>query len=102
MPPEANSRPTATSELLKLLVSLSPEETAQLIGVTPGTLEVWRSTKVYPLTYTKVGGKVRYMVTDVQKFLESRKVQCGEPTAEVRRRGCGQRAGRRRARNEAA
>lgn len=53
----------------------TPAEAAALLGVSPGTLSVWRSTKRYPLTYVKVGSKVRYREQDIAAFLESRVVE---------------------------
>jgi excisionase family DNA binding protein len=54
---------------------LTNNEAANFLGITPGTLEVWRCTKRYPLPFYKVGGKVRYEVHDLLAFLESRKVR---------------------------
>lgn len=53
----------------------TPAEAAALLGVSPGTLSVWRSTRRYPLTYVKVGSKVRYREQDIAAFLESRVVE---------------------------
>jgi predicted site-specific integrase-resolvase len=50
----------------------SPEEVAEDLGVTKGTLQVWRSTGRYDLPYIKIGGKVMYRVSDVNRFIESR------------------------------
>jgi len=57
---------------------LTPEEAAPLIGVTPGTLQVWRSTNRYPLKYVKAGRLVRYRREDIQAFIESRIVSPAE------------------------
>lgn len=51
---------------------MSPEETANALGVTAGTLSVWRCTKRYPLPYVKIGHKVFYRGRDVKTFIESR------------------------------
>jgi Helix-turn-helix domain len=70
---------------------LSPLETSALLGVTEGTLEVWRCTKRYPLNYIKIGGRVRYRLQDVEKFVAARVVRCGPPevaTTKVRRKRC--------------
>jgi excisionase family DNA binding protein len=68
---------------------LTPNETAALLGMSKGTLEVWRSTKRYPLDFVKIGGRVRYRRQDVEKFLEVRTVRCGpEATTKVRRKRC--------------
>ena len=39
---------------------LTTPEAAAYLGVKPTTLEVWRSTKRYPLPYIKIGTKVFY------------------------------------------
>lgn len=50
---------------------LSTKEVAQILGVSAGTLDVWRCTKRYPqLRHVKFGRMVRYPKTDVLKFLE--------------------------------
>jgi hypothetical protein len=48
------------------------EETAIRLGVTTGTLAVWRATKRYPLAYVKIGRKVRYRVEDIENFVRAR------------------------------
>ena len=45
---------------------------ARYIGVKPGTLQVWRSTKRYDLPYIKVGRLVRYRQSALDAFLTSR------------------------------
>jgi hypothetical protein len=42
------------------------------LGVTAGTLSVWRSTGRYPLPFVKVGRRVRYRIGDLLAFVESR------------------------------
>jgi excisionase family DNA binding protein len=66
---------------------LSTEEAARQLGVTPGTLTVWRATRRYPLRFIKVGRKVRYRASDLEDFLEAR-TQSGtvEPQQDDRRR----------------
>jgi excisionase family DNA binding protein len=51
---------------------LSPEQVADLLGVSKQTLAVWRCEQRYPLAYVKVGSRVRYRSTDVDRFLTSR------------------------------
>lgn len=51
---------------------LSPEQVADILGVSKQTLAVWRCERRYPLTYVKVGSRVRYRQDDVQRFVESR------------------------------
>ncbi len=51
---------------------IQPEQAAEVLGISPGTLQVWRSTGRYNLPYVKVGGRVMYRPEDVQAFIESR------------------------------
>lgn len=53
---------------------LTQEQTAEILGVKPSTLEVWRTTKRYPLEYIKVGRNVRYRRSAVERFISSRTV----------------------------
>lgn len=53
---------------------MTPKQAAEALGVTQGTLMVWRSTKRYPLDYVKVGRLVRYRPEDIRQFLNLRKV----------------------------
>ena len=50
------------------------KEAAEYIGVTPRTLEVWRSTKRNQISYIKVGSLVKYRRSDLDIFLEHRTV----------------------------
>ncbi len=50
-------------------------EAAQILDLKPGTLQVWRSTKRYPLAYVKVGRLVRYRQSDLEAFLAARTVE---------------------------
>lgn len=54
---------------------LTPGETAERLGTTPGTLAVWRATRRYALPYIKVGRAVRYRECDVESWLASRTVR---------------------------
>lgn len=51
---------------------LSNAKAAEYLGVTPGTLEVWRSKKSHAIEYVKVGRLVRYRAESLDKFLASR------------------------------
>ena len=53
---------------------VSEKEAAEILGVTPGTLSVWRCTRRYPLPYIKVGRAVRYRLADLEAFMQSRTV----------------------------
>jgi excisionase family DNA binding protein len=54
---------------------LSNDEAADFLGISPGTLVVWRSTKRYTVPFLKVGRKVLYDVDDLVAWLESCKVR---------------------------
>lgn len=54
---------------------MNDAETAALLGIKPGSLPVWRSTKRYALPWIKVGRLVRYRRADVLAFLESRTIR---------------------------
>ncbi len=51
---------------------LTPDQAAEILGITHHTLAVWRSTGRYSLPYVKAGRLVRYRETDVQRFIEKR------------------------------
>ncbi len=51
-------------------------EAAQFLGVSIGTLEVWRCTKRYSLPYLKIGRLVKYRRHDLVAWAESRRVSC--------------------------
>ena len=56
------------------LVVLDCDEAANYIGVKPGTLAVWRSTKRYKIPFIKVGRLVKYRKSDLDDFLEKQTV----------------------------
>lgn len=64
-----NNHSYLKSKLEKLL---TPQEAAAILGISPGTLEVWRSTGRYDLRYIKVGRRVMYRVQDVEAFIQNR------------------------------
>ncbi len=47
-------------------------EAAAYLGVLPKTLSNWASTGRYQLKFHKIGGKVIYLKSDLDKWLESR------------------------------
>ena len=51
---------------------LTKEDVSRILGITVGTLAVWRTTKRYNLPYVKSGRLVRYREEDVQAFINSR------------------------------
>lgn len=42
---------------------LTEQQAAEVLGVKPGTLQVWRCTRRYGLPFVKVGRLVRYPIT---------------------------------------
>lgn len=50
---------------------------AKFIDVTPGTLNVWRSTGRYGIPFLKIGSKVRYRVSDLEAWMASRTRESG-------------------------
>jgi excisionase family DNA binding protein len=61
---------------------LSEAEAAVYLGLKPGTLSVWRSTKRYDLPFVKVGRLVRYRRSDLDRWLQSRTVVSSEGASE--------------------
>ncbi|MGP1718853.1 helix-turn-helix domain-containing protein [Shewanella frigidimarina] len=53
-------------------ILLTPAEVARYLGVTIGTLSVWRCTGRYPLNFIKVGRRVMYRQSDVESFVNGR------------------------------
>lgn len=60
---------------------LTEDQAAELLGVAPATLQVWRSTRRYPLDFVKVGRVVRYRSSAIETFINSRTVQGDRPPA---------------------
>jgi hypothetical protein len=48
---------------------LTETDAAARLGVTPGTLRVWRCTRRYPLAWCKLGRSVRYRASEVERFI---------------------------------
>ena len=53
---------------------LTEQQAAELLGVKPTTLQVWRCNKRYALAYIKTGRLVRYRRSAIEAFLEARTV----------------------------
>lgn len=49
---------------------LTPSQAAEILGVTIGTLAVWRCTARYPLPFVKIGRRVKYRLNDINNFIE--------------------------------
>ncbi|MGA2061053.1 MAG: helix-turn-helix domain-containing protein [Thermoguttaceae bacterium] len=50
------------------------KQASEILGLAPGTLSVWRCTKRYDLPFVKVGRSIRYRISDLERFLESRTI----------------------------
>ena len=50
---------------------LSRKDAAEYLGLKESTLAIWKCNKRYNLPYVKIGGKVRYRLSDLQKFIEN-------------------------------
>ena len=59
-------------------ILLTPEQVAARLGVSIQTLAVWCCAKRYPLTYVKVGSRVRYRLRDLEQFI-TRRTERAEP-----------------------
>lgn len=53
---------------------LTPREAASLLRVKISTLAIWRCRGRYPLPYIKVGSRICYRRSEIEKFLQSRTV----------------------------
>ena len=51
---------------------LAPKQAAEYLGISEGTLAVWRTNKTYPIPYIKVGNRIRYRQEDLEKWLDER------------------------------
>lgn len=66
----SNSKPDSNIERL-----LTPSIVSEILGISEGTLQVWRTTGRGNLSFVKVGGKVMYRPEDVQDFINRRLIQ---------------------------
>lgn len=57
---------------------LTSNEAADHIGISRATLRNWRCTRRYEIPHYKIGSKVVYQASDLDAWLESRRVS---PTA---------------------
>ena len=53
---------------------LNEEQTAEILGVKPSTLQRWRSRGWTELPYLKIRYLIRYRLSDVLQFLENSQV----------------------------
>ena len=67
--------PTASNPML------TPEQTAERLGLATGTWSIWRTTGRYNLPFVKAGARVRYRASDVEAFIRRRTVNPGPEAA---------------------
>ncbi|CAL1241923.1 helix-turn-helix domain-containing protein [Candidatus Methylocalor cossyra] len=65
-------RPLVDLDALPDSKLLDKIDTAEALGVSTGTLSVWRSTGRHKLPFVKVGRKVFYRVGDLRAWLDKR------------------------------
>lgn len=58
-------------------VLLDEKQAAEHLTLSPGTLQVWRSTGRYALPFIKVGRNVRYRLDDLNAWLAARARESG-------------------------
>ena len=61
--------------------SMTTSEAAKFLGISPGTLTVWRSSGKQRIPYYKVGRRVVYDRQDLTNWLTSRRSTCTSDTA---------------------
>jgi excisionase family DNA binding protein len=52
---------------------MSERQAAQFLGVSPTTLQAWRTTGRVRLAYVKLGRSVRYRLADLEDFAEAQR-----------------------------
>ena len=52
---------------------LTPNQVAEILGISVGTLTVWRSTCRYQLPWIKVGSRVMNDIASVETFIDARR-----------------------------
>jgi excisionase family DNA binding protein len=57
---------------------LSRKEAAKFLGVAEDTLAIWACNKRYALPYVKIGRLVKYKLSDLNAFIESRTQNGGD------------------------
>lgn len=56
----------------KNVALISSADASRILGVSNGTLAVWRCTGRYNLAYVKVGSRIRYRLEDIEQFIQER------------------------------
>jgi excisionase family DNA binding protein len=61
----------------------SPDEVAEILGVSASTLARWRRTGDPDLPFLRLGGGIRYRASDIEAFLEEIDDHDGESEGEA-------------------
>jgi hypothetical protein len=72
---------------------LTPRQVAEILGVTVGTLSIWRCLHRYNLPYKKIGRLVKYEAQAVADFIDSRSGPCDVPAKPLEHSKTRKRAG---------
>jgi predicted DNA-binding transcriptional regulator AlpA len=62
---------------------LTPSQVAEILGVTVGTLSIWRCVHRYDLPYKKIGRLVKYESAAVAAFIARHNGPCDPPAPTV-------------------
>jgi excisionase family DNA binding protein len=65
-------KPHSKSQKSPVEALLSDKEASKYLGLTDGTLSVWRSTGRYQIPFIKIGANVRYRQVDLDTWLNER------------------------------
>ncbi len=52
--------------------TLGTKAAAEFLGLKEQTLHSWRCNRRYPLSFIRVGRRIRYRISDLEKFLTDR------------------------------
>lgn len=70
----------AIKTILEADPKFNSDEAAQYLGLSPGTLPVWRCNGRHAIPFIRVGRAIRYRKSDLDRWLESRTVGASELT----------------------
>ena len=65
---------TVLNPIIRPPQRLTREQAANYIGVTCGTLDVWRCTGRHGVPFVRIGRKIYYLKDDLDMWLDSRRV----------------------------
>lgn len=58
------------------LISLN--EAAEMLGLTPKTLRNWKLDNELPFPYYKIGGRVKFKLSEIEEYIEANRVPAVE------------------------